>query len=338
LIDYKFTILVRVYNGAPYILRAVDSINKQTYKNFNVIFINDGSTDESEEIINDVCSKFSYMRHINFENQGPLLAHINGFSSADKNSYIVNLDVDDELKDNLLEDINRILNVKNYDVIIYDWEYLTKSNRINSNLSFLKREYSCLDSFILDSFRNHYSAIYCSCDMVFKASLFGGEGFDESFHHFNRGEDLISSFSFILNSKSFYYLDKPLYLYHLDDNPKSVAKTLTSGYQEIYRFIFQGLNKVVKDIKRKGILSKDTFNTFIYIIIKDYFRDLMNSLKFLPYKDFKSFLKKIRNEDLFKYFKKCKFHSDFKLWLYFFMIKYKMDFLIYYRYKHRKRK
>lgn len=99
----KFSIIVPVYNTEKYLKRCLDSISKQSFTDYEVIIINDGSTDNSSNII----SKYPY-EVINQENQGLSMARNNGVkvSSGD---YLIFLDSDDYIEKDLLKEINESL-------------------------------------------------------------------------------------------------------------------------------------------------------------------------------------------------------------------------------------
>ncbi len=99
----RFSIIVPVYNTEKYLKRCLDSISKQSFTDYEVIIINDGSTDNSSNII----SKYPY-KVINQENQGLSMARNNGVkvSSGD---YLIFLDSDDYIEKDLLKEINESL-------------------------------------------------------------------------------------------------------------------------------------------------------------------------------------------------------------------------------------
>lgn len=74
----KITIIIPIYNGELYLNRCIESCCKQTYENIEILLINDGSTDRTEEIIKDYENKDSRIRHINQFNQGLVRSRKNG--------------------------------------------------------------------------------------------------------------------------------------------------------------------------------------------------------------------------------------------------------------------
>lgn len=101
-----FSIIIPLYNKASYVRKTVDSVLKQTYKNFELIIINDGSTDNSLSIVqqfNDPRIKI-----VSQKNQGVSAARNNGVKAA-KFDYIAFLDADDWWDTNFLADMYNLV-------------------------------------------------------------------------------------------------------------------------------------------------------------------------------------------------------------------------------------
>ena len=99
----KFSIVIPVYNVEDYIERCLESIKKQTFKDYEVIVVNDGTKDNSMEIV----KKYSYTI-INQKNQGLSMARNNAVKKA-KGEYLIFLDSDDYWDKDLLNEINKSL-------------------------------------------------------------------------------------------------------------------------------------------------------------------------------------------------------------------------------------
>ena len=112
----KYSIIVPVYNMEKYISKCLDSIFSSTYKNYEVIIVNDGSTDKSDEIIKTYIEKNRNIIYIKEENMGLSTARNNGVSKA-TGDYIIFVDSDDYIEEKLLENIE--LNIDNNDVLRY---------------------------------------------------------------------------------------------------------------------------------------------------------------------------------------------------------------------------
>ena len=98
-----FSVIIPVYNDEIYIKECLDSLKKQTFKNFEIICINDGSTDETQRVLETYALKFPKYKIINQENKGLSIARNNGLKEA-VGEYIYFVDSDDVLKENTLWD------------------------------------------------------------------------------------------------------------------------------------------------------------------------------------------------------------------------------------------
>lgn len=92
----KISVVVPVYNAEKYIDRCIQSITGQIYNNWELILVNDGSTDDSLNILNKWCSTDSRIVVINQENSGPGIARNNGVKNA-SGEFVVFVDSDDYL-------------------------------------------------------------------------------------------------------------------------------------------------------------------------------------------------------------------------------------------------
>jgi glycosyltransferase involved in cell wall biosynthesis len=112
--DNKFIVIVPVYNAEPFIEKCLYSILNQSYKNFELVVIDDCSTDKTYEIINKVHNDFGNSFNICYNHVrvgSPLAAFIKGIElfSNDKEDILVTVDGDDHLYDNnVLEYLNEI--------------------------------------------------------------------------------------------------------------------------------------------------------------------------------------------------------------------------------------
>ena len=102
------SIVVPIYNVAEYLPRCLDSILAQTYKNFEVILVNDGSTDKSKQICQDYSRKDKRFILINKKNGGVSSARNTGIDRA-KGDYVTFVDPDDYADDDYLEVLFRTM-------------------------------------------------------------------------------------------------------------------------------------------------------------------------------------------------------------------------------------
>ena len=91
--NLKVSVIIPTYNCARYISKAIDSVLKQTYRDFEIIIINDGSSDDTEKVVKPYLKNES-VSYIYQENKGVAAARNKGIRNS-KGEYIALLDADD---------------------------------------------------------------------------------------------------------------------------------------------------------------------------------------------------------------------------------------------------
>lgn len=117
--DFLVSIIVPVYNVENFLEETIASILNQSYKNYEVIFINDGSTDNSADIINSYISSFESVKLINQKNSGLSIARNVGID-ASSGEYIYFFDSDDLLEPTALESCVSLMRKKNLDMLFFE--------------------------------------------------------------------------------------------------------------------------------------------------------------------------------------------------------------------------
>jgi len=217
-VDTTFiTIIVPFYNSGEYIRNSVESIKRQTSQNFEVLFINDGSTDNSKEILKELLidSDINY-KIIDKENGGVSSARNVGIIEA-KGDYVFFLDSDDFIDDELIKEIaNKLKNENNGpDIIYWGWD------RVNNERVVLQKyeeKYTYLESsnsFLIDYMLEHFwiwtgSAIYRKNFLV-ENNIFFPEGVAIA-------EDNVFIFTSLLKAKTVKCIPKSLSFYCIHDD------------------------------------------------------------------------------------------------------------------------
>ena len=97
----KVSVITATYNHAHFLARSIQSVLNQTYEDFELIIVDDGSTDDTEKVVKNLSNeKVKYIKHQ--KNQGASVARNTGIRSA-KGDYIAILDADDEWTPEILE-------------------------------------------------------------------------------------------------------------------------------------------------------------------------------------------------------------------------------------------
>lgn len=211
--ELLLSIVVPVYNTEKYLSKCLDSIIKALpnilKRNCEILIINDGSTDNSEEIIKKYEKKYKYIRYIYQKNKG--LGNVRNVALKNaKGKYIASIDSDDTINKNFFKEVNKAIN-KDVDIFICDW--LTKTNET-------KYETSAIEYLIFNSLSKYEGIIYSSimpstCNKVFKKDLFD----DLSITYLeDKYEDFSTNPFVLLRANKIMYVNKPYYEYYIRSN------------------------------------------------------------------------------------------------------------------------
>lgn len=127
----KITIILPVYNVADFLPRCLSSIEKQTFRDFCVIAVNDGATDNSPELLREFAAKHPYFTVIDQKNQGLAAARNTGLSLA-KTEYISFIDSDDFIAPTFLQELYDACEQNNADIscCFYYYYYVESQKRV----------------------------------------------------------------------------------------------------------------------------------------------------------------------------------------------------------------
>ncbi|MBR2043895.1 MAG: glycosyltransferase family 2 protein [Clostridia bacterium] len=132
----KISVVVPVYNCERTISKCLSSILNQDFKDFELIIINDGSPDNSEEICNLFASRDDRIRYIRRENGGLAAVRNLGLSEA-KGEYICFVDSDDYIEKNALSFMLGVAERENSDIVLCGY-FIENGKRVESNFSLPK--------------------------------------------------------------------------------------------------------------------------------------------------------------------------------------------------------
>lgn len=125
----KVSIIIPVYNSEKYILRCLNSVVNQSYKNIEILIINDGSSDNSLKILENFQKKYSNVKVIDKENEGVAMTRNRGIRLT-TGDYIMFIDNDDFIDENYVETyVNEIKNC-DYDIVIGGYRRVNEENKI----------------------------------------------------------------------------------------------------------------------------------------------------------------------------------------------------------------
>ena len=133
--DICVSVIVPIYNVKKYINRGIENLLAQTYENFEIILVDDGSTDGSLEICTEWASKDDRILTLHQKNQGSGSARNSGIEAA-RGKYIYFFDVDDEIDENLLSYNVEVIEQQKVDMIIFGYTNVEQKYNSETVVSF----------------------------------------------------------------------------------------------------------------------------------------------------------------------------------------------------------
>lgn len=229
----RFSILVPVYNGETYLRECLDSISNQTFDDYEVIIIDDGSTDGSGVIADEYAASHSNAYVMHSQNQGPLLARRRGLQ-ASQGQYVVFADSDDLLVQEALSTIFEAINSSGPDIIMYGFSRrhdlaptTARASRLAPGL-YAGKQYDEIKAYAI---RGYMSSMWMK---AVRRSVFDLDEDYEAYAGLMHGEDLFQTLPVVDRAASLYMLDAVLYFYRPND-AGSTARYKESQISDISR-------------------------------------------------------------------------------------------------------
>lgn len=140
------TVIVACYNVSSYVEKCVKSLLNQDYRDFEIIIINDGSTDDTLAKLSKYKEKLTI---INKENGGLSSVRNKGLEVAN-GKYIIQMDADDYVEPNLISNVSKAISEYNSDLIFYGFDSVnTEGCKLKRGLSKNYKEYTCSGKYLL---------------------------------------------------------------------------------------------------------------------------------------------------------------------------------------------
>ncbi len=120
----RFTIVIPVYRAEAYLPECIESVLRQSFTDFELILVDDGSPDNCPSICDEYASRDSRVRVIHQQNKGAVFARKAGLE-AGTGDYVVIVDSDDYIEDSLLEKLSKIIDEFSPDIIKYNCKHFS---------------------------------------------------------------------------------------------------------------------------------------------------------------------------------------------------------------------
>ncbi|MCD8385251.1 MAG: glycosyltransferase [Clostridiales bacterium] len=143
--DAKFSVIIPVYNVAPYLAECLDSVLGQTMPGIEIVCIDDGSTDDSFSILMDYAMKFSNIKVLRQENAG-LSAARNRCMEVATGEYIHFLDSDDWVEPETYQILYQEMKNKNLDMLFFNGKSFYENEQLREKYNWYEKAYSAQEA------------------------------------------------------------------------------------------------------------------------------------------------------------------------------------------------
>lgn len=248
--EIKLSFIIPVYNAGKYIEKCIESIINQTYDNFEIILVDDGSKDNSYELISRYAFKFNKIVAITQENGGPSKARNRGIELA-TGDYLAFVDVDDYLDESFAERMVEKAYTGKSDLVVCNYTEINSLGTINVTIfNTLKANLVEDNDICLAEVLKGPGGIVWG--KLFKRSIIEKKNlrFDENY---KMCEDLLFCIEYIKEVKFSSRCNEYLYIHNKCNESSITAKyTLDMFYKQVE------IQEKIKDIlKNNNIYSED---------------------------------------------------------------------------------
>lgn len=245
------SIIVPIYKVEKYIKQCVESIINQTYKNIEIILVDDGSPDNCPSICDNYAKRDNRIKVVHKPNGGLISARKAGLKES-TGKYVCFVDGDDWIEPDMYQNISDAIDKTDADCIItqFYYSYPDKEEKSDYLLSkdFYNREQIENEIFPTMLFANRYYrfGIFPNCwTKVFKRYLLERH-LPDTDNRIRMGEDIAFTYPCLMECQSIAFIDKALYHYRI--NPDSMTKAYDSKLHKIYLLPYQTLAEKSKEL------------------------------------------------------------------------------------------
>ncbi|WP_281526283.1 glycosyltransferase family 2 protein [Intestinibacter bartlettii] len=264
--EYLVSIIIPIYNVEKYLEKCIKSMINQTYRNLEIILINDGSTDESANICEKYKEQDNRIVFINKNNGGAASAKNEGLKIA-KGDYITFVDSDDFVELYMIEYMVNTIKKYNSDIVQCSFTNLYKNTEKFKQDKIIEQKIGSKD--FLELFLTKWDS------NLFWNKLFKREVIENVFFKEGRCiDDEFFTYKCVINSKSIVTSNKIVYNYRMrksgvmksESSQKQILKDRVDYLYERYEIV----RKIYKDLDKDFL---EHLLTYYLIISKDYYVD-----------------------------------------------------------------
>lgn len=247
-----FSLILPIYNVAPYLERCIASILAQSFKDYEIVLVDDGSTDASSQICDTFARSYSNIRVIHKINGGLSTARNAGFEIAE-GEYIWWIDSDDWIEKGALEELYIASSSNAPDIVKFQYYRVEKTcKEVISNIkpgSYVGREKI---STLLDrAFHLSGNFLLSACMHIYKRDFLKSVKTSFISERIVGSEDYLFNLTVLARANSVLVLSKPLYFNQMREGSltQTYKKDLPERYERLYKMLLE-------EYRSRGLLNK----------------------------------------------------------------------------------
>ena len=337
--EIKVSVIVPVYNTKQYLEKCVESIINQTYKNLEIILVDDGSNDGSSDICDELAARDDRIRVIHKENGGAASARNLGLDEAD-GSYLMFIDADDWIDGETVQTLVERICETSADVVRFNYVREFPDKQLSKKNTFLKeglvtdgecrkvrRQILGLVGEELAHPENMNFLASCGFNIYNKSVVLESGARFVPLSETGSFNDGLFNFTVFGSVKSFDFIDRPFYHYR-----KTNSGAATANYRKNYLsrqlVLFDKLESELNKSEDSKYFHQAFNNRIVFSSMEGALNAMRNKAGFRArYREIKAFLKNERFKAAYRTFSLKTLGLKWKI--YFFFIKHSMPLFAY---------
>ncbi|MBR3269967.1 glycosyltransferase [Candidatus Saccharibacteria bacterium] len=259
------SIIVPIYNVRDYLDVCVKSLLNQTYKNLEIILIDDGSTDGSEKIVDKYDKKYRNIKAIHKKNGGLSSARNVGVDNA-SGEWLLFIDSDDYIRTDCVERVLELAKAADIDIVTYSFEpFSNDGSRLKKSPNWPEGVLSGVDA-VNDMLRNKRPAYICMS--MFRATLFKKNKI--RFPEGREFEDIITRIRLLYYARKVVFSNEKLYYYLIRKESITGDNISESRCQDFLRAVDEVKAFLLDTDKQNGFVFLDYFEFHSLVTLLNY--------------------------------------------------------------------
>lgn len=297
----SFSVIIPAFNCEKSIKRTVDSIISSGLTDYEIVIVNDGSTDNTASVCHNLCSQYSFIKYSEQENSGVSAARNMGINIA-TGEYILFFDADDTAEENGFLKCIDIIESEKPDILVFGMSFdYYKTGKLYRSDKLIPEQTGMLNKTQikaeLESLYNTNS-LSSTCNKIYRKALISDNNILFNTDYFLM-EDFLFSLECLKVSENIYCLPEALYHYKQSENEKNAFNRL-KRIDNLCEYVLP-FKKAINELVAEEI-GDSIFNNFFFML-------LSQKMYYANKNEIKNLIESLNNNKLFNEFKQSEIPS-----------------------------